>query len=715
MDEVTTQSTAWDQQKEKYRLLSNLSFDPTLLGTKSLLCPTANFNSSQRLAMFSNNCTQAPIPFGAQIPAVCSGFEHKFLPYTFNPSRMPQDGQVIAVIPKYMINTGAFPLRFNPTTLLVYIGAEDGKIHYIEVSKYTKGAEGFGYQNIIDETFIRKDIGIPKDTELTRSPAVQGDKYCLGVNANVAYMTMKETVEDAFVMSDELALRLGTTGIKTLVINIDKDMVPLNLYGTSAEDYKFMPDLNEAVREDGIVCAFRKVHNSSMISDMTEQSLTKPQYHHDEVYFAVPGATIIDVDIYRNANRQIKTPAHIYAQIDKYIENNMQFHKAIIDLYEKECIQKRREPGPEFVTLVERAQRILAANKEKIKGIKTAPKFTYKSEIIRYIQLVITYTYENKVTKGSKSTGREGAKGVNSVIRPRADMPVDDYGNIADLVIAPEAVINRMNFGQCYEHFINFVGGFVMRKILTMDDYEEKYHHVLEFFKDVNSAFAEIVDAVHKTPLERKLYIKEQEKLGYFVVVVPPGLETLTVDWVDYMAKKYQAYPTPVEYNLRDIDGKLLRRVRTIRPIAIAKKYIFILCKIPHARACGMAYVNQMGVPIRVKHKKSKAQHPIGLVPIRIGEDENRNLVMTVGEMAFRILSLYANSPEATAKMTETLLTHPQPSKLDWVDVDLKQLTKSNAMIKVSKHMLATCGIDAENVLMTKEEHDQMIQRLSRS
>lgn len=291
-------------------------------------------------------------------------------------------------------------------------------------------------------------------------------------------------------------------------------------------------------------------------------------------------------------------------------------------------------------------------------------------------------------------------------------MPVNDYGVRADIVIAPEAVVNRMNVGQLYEHFVNCVMDTVFRRTKELESYEDRFKMMLEFFYDIDKNYASAVERLHPTEVHRRALMKEFEKLGYFVTVVVPGLSTLTEDWVLYMRDKYNVHPTPVEYNLRDADGNLLRRVRTRRPIWIGKKYLYILYKIPHARSCGMSYVNQMGVPIRVKMKKSKSQHPVGLVPIRLGEDENRNLTMAVGPMAYRILSLYANSPDATAKLTEDLLTLDKPTRLDWVDVNEEQLSKSNTMIQVAKHMLETCGIDINDVLMTKEEERAMYNRI---
>ncbi len=399
---------SWEDTIKQYPMMENLNADLRLLGGSSLLSPLMQHNSSQRMGMFNSNNVQALIPYGAEIPAVASGYEREFMKYTFNTTRMEQNATIIACIPKYKQNVGRSPIRFNPSFVLIYIGEKTGQIHYKDVSRYTRCTDGFGYENIIRENFLRAGVGIVEGTEITHSKAIKGSQYGFGVNANVAYMSMKETTEDAFCMSQSLADRLTSTGIKQTIINIDRNMVPLNLYGSS-DEYKFMPDLHEEIREDGILCAFRNVNDASMIVDMTDHSLMIPQTIHDEVYYAPePNAVVIDVDVYKNPNRQIKTPPHILSQFDKYVENNLDFHHKILEIYEKECKLGGRKPSPEFSVLVCRAWEMLTANKQKIPGIKSSAKFTYKGEPVKFIQLVITYKYENKVTKGSKSTGREG-------------------------------------------------------------------------------------------------------------------------------------------------------------------------------------------------------------------------------------------------------------------------------------------------------------------
>ena len=137
----------------------------------------------------------------------------------------------------------------------------------------------------------------------------------------------------------------------------------------------------------------------------------------------------------------------------------------------------------------------------------------------------------------------------------------------------------------------------------------------------------------------------------------------------------------------------------------IGKKYLYILCKIPHVRSCAVTFVNQYGIPIRSKTKRAKSGYPVGLTPIRIGEDEIRILTMVVGpETTYRILTMYANSPESTSKLVEALLTAERPTNIRMIDVTENDLTKTNQSIKVAWHMLQTCGVDSTNCTMNEDD-----------
>jgi len=59
-------------------------------------------------------------------------------------------------------------------------------------------------------------------------------------------------------------------------------------------------------------------------------------------------------------------------------------------------------------------------------------------------------------------------KGVIVQIRKRADMPVDEFGNSADIIACGMATVNRMNVGRKYEHYGNAARRDVGKRITEM-------------------------------------------------------------------------------------------------------------------------------------------------------------------------------------------------------------------------------------------------------
>lgn len=702
--------------EDKYPMMRSLNADPRLIGLEASLIPFMQHTSSQRANMESSNVVQALICDGAEMPNVASGYEREFMEYTFNPSRIPQSGTSLYVVPKYRANAGSNPIKSTPSYTVVYIGQDDNQIHVIEVPTYMRGIDGFGYLMKINPRMLMPNVGLQEGDCIAQSGACDNSKYMLGTNANVAYMSMKETVEDAFCISESLANKLETTGVKTLVIDIHKNDVPLNLYG-DVDTYKIFPDIGEYVRDDGLILALRQADDNSLIADMNEQALTIPQYQHDTTFYAAaPNAYILDVDVWINENRKVRTNTNTFDQLQKYVDGNKMYYKRIYDIYETECIRNRRVPSVEFISLVERAAMMLNVYQRGMPTFgmvkKTPPKFSRKSEVIEFIQVVITYAFKYKVSPGYKITNRFGGKGVVSAIVPDKDMPTNDYGEQADIVYSPESTINRMNLGQLYEQFLNCCISKIIRDIKQKNiDYIQGYDYILEFIRDCNPDYADVIEKVVRND-DRKKYnmVKEAMDKEQIILVIPSFLDTLSPEWCLKMCEKYQIDATPVSYNLRNPDGTLHRRVRTIKPIYIGKKYLYILCKIPYARGCAVAYVNQYKIPIRIKERKVKEGYPVGLTPIRIGEDEVRNLVMTIGEeTTARILAMYANNSEGTDKLIEKLLTTEDPTYIGSVLGSVDELSMGNQTIQVFRHLMNTVGVDTVNIKADTDE----IERLS--
>ena len=405
---------------ENYPLTHNLNVDVRHIGLESHLVPFVAHSSSQRMNMFSSNIVQACIIKGRQFPLIATGYEKEFMKYTYNPTRRDQDIKILAVIPKYIKGIGDYPIPTCNSYTVIYEGLTDRKINYFDIETFTKGADGFGYLNEL--TNIHKLVAegppVSKDVVFCTSKAVSGSRYMLGTNVNVAYMTIPEVSEDAFVISDDLANnRLEMDSIHTAKIKIPINAIPLNVYGDT-EKYKICPDIDETVHEDGILLALRHLTDNSIITDTRPSALNKIQMH-DDVIYAKPGATVLDIEVYINETRKIKTPAEIFKQPKSYWRNRLNYFRKVNDVY-LDCKENNYSFTEDFISFITRCEQNILCYGDYIPGITKVgkpPQYAIKNDVIDHIYMIVTYGYKQKASLGYKLTGSDGSKGVVSAIK----------------------------------------------------------------------------------------------------------------------------------------------------------------------------------------------------------------------------------------------------------------------------------------------------------
>lgn len=684
-------------------LLRDTNASVRLLGEEALLFPFLQFTSSQRVSMAAAHIVQALPPERAEQSYIYTGYESVFSKYIFDQTKRDQEIYIVDVVPKYPENRGARPLKMNPRYTVIYIGREDGLVHYFHLDKYFSGTEGYGIQNEwVNTHLLKPDMIIPKDIEFCRSSSKIGNNgYGMGVNANVAFVTLPEVNNDAFMISDRLAKKFTMTSINTLNIEIKPNQIPLNLYGDN-EEHKFIPDIGEFVRDDGIVCGFRNPTDATLISDM--MTLSTPHILHDDLCYAPPGSQIIDIDFYTSSNRhRVKTNRALFSQVDKYLELTIQYWSRIMKAYD--TLKKKGVPlSPEFNTLITRGAAILSSLNIRIPGFNKRAdiKLCKGKERIEFIYMRIKYLCKKRMMPAWKLSDRAGCKGVISCIRPLEEMPKDDYGFTVDMVIDPHAVSNRMNPSQLYEAGINRCSVFVQRQALEKynnGDITGAIEHIIEYISMINPAYGELVgNKFRSDPIGTMEYIKkaeESEEVGIFLMI-PPFLKTIGPDLILTLEKKYNIKSSPVTFYPLGKNG-VKHKSRTRCNVSIGSKYIYSLYKIPHAKAPGLGFINQFKVPVKPS-QFSRTTSQISFTPLRLGEDETRIGTMCCGSEAIvRLMGLHANSFEAVTLTAETLLREKYPTRIDRINISDKEIEATNNIIGVSKHMLATMGIDANN------------------
>lgn len=388
--------------------LENTKAPVQLLGLATLLSPFADHTSAQRGMMFSNHLPQAQCLSGGEMPKVMTGYEPLLGEYEYNTTDRDQGIQILDTIPRFIVNTGLYPIHMNPSYTVIYRG-EDNKVGSFQLNKWTYRSDGFGYKNILmNLEKLNKGNYIDKDVKLSTSPIHDGDGYGLGTNLRCAYMSIPQVTEDAVVISESAAQKLAACGMGKISFKILPNQLPLNLYGTD-DEYKFMPDVGELVHDDCILCSLRTPTEDSIISDIDSENLHQIHHLHDTTFYVPQKSEIVDIEVYINRKCKIKTPSEVFTQAEKYKSAINEYYLRIWKQYQK-VSKEGYELTPEFNTLVTTALGNLLADNVRVEGYSRKSDMTLyrKKEPIEFIQLVITYAYPKPVGLGSKLTGRYG-------------------------------------------------------------------------------------------------------------------------------------------------------------------------------------------------------------------------------------------------------------------------------------------------------------------
>lgn len=399
---------------EGYPYLSDVKADLRLLGCIPLLNPFTDHVSSQRGMMLSNHIPQSQLLIKNEFPKIFSGFESQTGDYEASTSSRDEDILVLKVIPKFRTQQGSHPLRYNPVSTVIYFGTESGMVGCFDVEGYTARSDNYGYTNIImNAQKLEPNYPIGKDVKLVTSPAHHGSMYNLGTNLRIAYMSLPHVTEDAWVVSESAAAKLGTEEFSTRIIDIHKDQIPLNLYGDDEEEYKIFPDIGDEVRPDGIICALRKPTADSFIYDTCQLNLSEIQPLHDTKFYAPPGATIVDIKVHinRKTRSKMKVSEAVFEQCEKYREHLSNYYNEIWEYYQTVTANDSEiKLTPHFNVLVADAICELQVDGKRIKGFTSDPSTQpiRKKEVIEFIHVELTYKCVRKLNKGFKISGRYG-------------------------------------------------------------------------------------------------------------------------------------------------------------------------------------------------------------------------------------------------------------------------------------------------------------------
>jgi DNA-directed RNA polymerase beta subunit len=652
--------------------------------------------------MFSSHIGQTLVIKGATERYVQTGMEREYGKYTFS-LKMPVDADIIRVVERYPQKIGLDAIRFNPQTVIIYEDVHTKEIGMIDVRKFCSYHQYFGFEYEAREALgrVRAGASLPKGEILMDSPSVKPNGgWAYGRQINMAYMSMPGVSEDGIGICRDVLPHYRFNTYEHRVSEWGSKRFALNLYGDD-EHYKPFPDIGDYVRADGLLMATRSYDTQLSVVEQNVNSLREPDYTFDKlIYAAGAGGRVVDIRVHHDPTQGYL--GGMDEQPEKYDKARREFHQQIASEY----FRLKRERGdrlqltPEFHRQVVESLSVIDNDPQRIiKLYRQAPLDEWRIEFV--------IEYEVTPTIGFKLTDCHGGKGVICKIMEPEEMPVDEAGNRADIVMDPNSTISRMNLGRLYEQYINAASRDVAKVIRAELGLSHGDRHAIRKVEEIERTNPVLFDRVWNY-LMGYYRIVSPKQYGWFAsgeypkprsqhvgsivedtvyLYMPPDNEPESVDIINELEKHYRPTYGPVSYI-----GNSGQRVTTRKNVRIGSMYIILLEKIGDDwTAVSSGKLQHFGVLSQVTNT-DKFATPTRNQAIRAwGESEVRIGVSYVGPQFVADMMDRNNNPATHRMILESILQADKPSAIRMA-VDRNVIPLGGAKpLQLVKH-IAECG-----------------------
>lgn len=605
----------------------------------------------------------------------------------------------------------------SPSTTLIVEYSDDKHIYidYINVDTYKTNHTFFGYKlypnkKVMDN--ISFNSIIPEGTVISRAASrdEHTNEYKFGLNANVVFMSHPSVSEDGYVISESFAKRMKFHSIIKRSIHITKNSIPLNLYGDEF-NYKSIPDIGENVLREGLLCAIRNKNDWFVFTDIIDDHLREVDFNFDDLIYVNPDSKVIDIKVYKNYTAsKVNINTKIYEQFENYAYLLENYYASIINAYNtiiKEKIAMYKDQYRDYVRITPRLHRLITDAMIYNKYIKEGKcKFTYRKLPIDLYLVEITTISEITPNIGFKLTDIHAAKGVVCKIMKDEDMPVDELGNRADIIVDSVSTISRMNIGRMYEAYIGAVARDNRKRLI--DYFTKKYgENFLNFINEVDLKFIrEFLSGLYKM-INKYMHeyidnISDHHLYEHFKTIVNDNL--------------YIFYPVENNKNITDVIeeiensmykphiGKIFYRdefnnlVESKENIRIGNIYIMLLEKIANTySSVSSSKINVFGFPIKGSNI-DKQKYPHSMNPVKsLGETEVRIITsFSSPEMIADLIDINLNTTSHKL-LIKSILEYNNGIFNNMFDIDRNIVSYGRTKsLDLFRHIINSAGFDIE-------------------
>lgn len=687
--------------------LRTRNIDETMLGN-ACLDPFYGTTSSARGAMFLSHIGQSPESEGCEPRRWQTGMETQFGEYTFD-VKFPVDCVILHVIRKFPTSGMGSTIRRNPVTTVVFEHFYDKykTKDVLHIADYCSLHQDFGFKleknKAVMDNLVPGQM-FPKGTVIARTRAVRDDgMWGAGVNMNAVFMSAPGTIEDGFIFSDEALEKLSPRIYNDAIGNAGRKAYFLNMYGDE-NNYKPFPDIGEKIRPDGVVFALRDLDPDLAPADMTARALMTLDRTFDRATIGIPGATVVDINIYRDDRvNPSYTPLGMDAQLVKYHTALANYHREIMKIYQTLYGRWKDQLriSPELHQLVVEAQIHLPVKQDQRKLSRT-----YRLETLDEWRVSITYEAIKMPGGAYKATDWHGGKGVVCEVKKKEDMPIDQWGNRADVIIFGGSTMRRSNYGRLYEQGLGAAARDLVQRLRVekgMDRHETPTEQQLKAALSdkawVDYAFNEMIEFYSiVAPSMPPILLDQPDPAGHLYQVLKNQyyLYTPVTDQVSLMESvntiinsRFCPNYGPVTY--RDQAGRV---VTTKDNVLSGNLYIMLLEKIGEDWSSVASVKTQpFGLPSKLNNS-DRASTPGRETAIRsCGESETRSYNSVVGPIPTNELIDQTNNPQAHLAVVHSILTAEKPTNIERA-VNRKEIPFGNSRpVALLNHLLECRGL----------------------
>lgn len=666
------------------------------------LNPLFHCVSGARQVMFTGNLSQMLVIDGRTRKRIQSGLEQQHAQATFC-HKFPRDAVVLAVIPRFSSLMWGESFNINPMDLVIYEDWETHQLDVMELTRFHVMHQHYGFEFEFDpEIYNRltmKNARFEKGTVIARSPNVTDDgDYMYGLEANVIAMSAPEGIEDGIGFSRSFSERATTTAFETRTFTCGRSHYPINTYG-NGEIYKVVPDIGETIHSNGLLCALRPWHKYMDAINMSQRNLLRPIYGLDTTHYGYSEAEVVDIRVRRNDRLpHRRLPDEMTAQLRKYHEADKRFYIELIracSTRNGKLLNYQPAMSEHLTMLLDHAVRHVGPDlikeglwpKHDIASLEA--RMNYRGELMDEFRVDVTYRYKASIAEGGKLSDLAGGKGVGTRLIEDEDMPIDKFGNRADIIYYSGSTVNRMNPGRNHEQMIGAAGRDVIKRIrrsYNLPDVGPIDHKVIVdavrgndklFKKNFNyvKGFYEKLSPTALYPLVNKPEFEASGRAHNHLIAVikdgdvPHGMylrmpsdSGLLMDEIMDWLEDSEYTPEISEVTYRDLSGKV---VTTKHPILIGPNYYTVSEKTAtDGSGISSGRTNQFGTASRLTNADKHSAPARETVTRADGESEARNKAASHGAEFMAEQFDMHNNPTMHKVATMALLTADKPTNI---------------------------------------------------